>query len=106
METKLKTRCYYTEYVNHMIRFYMTCPDTLKTSGKRRADIENWCAVQAILHCMSDENKQKIFDIYKTHHNIQKAVPMYCGRTGTDESSTWMFLTKTISLIARRRGLA
>ena len=55
---KLKTRCYYTEYVNHMIRFYLTCPETLNMDGKRAADISNWLAVQSVMHHLSDESAQ------------------------------------------------
>lgn len=105
VERKIKTRCYYTEYVNHMIRFYITCPDTLKLNGKRKADMDNWIAVQAVLHGLSAENRQKVMDIYKLHFNLPKAVDMYCEQTGADKTATWIMLTKVLSLIARRRGL-
>lgn len=104
-QKKLKTRCYYTEYVNHMIRFYITCPDSIKTDGKRRSDIENWIAVQGVLHCLSDENREKVLDIYKTHYNLPKAVEMYCEKNGEDKQQIWVLLTKVSAMIARRRGL-
>ena len=102
---KLKTRCYYTEYVNHMIRFYITCPDSIKTDGKRRADIENWIAVQSVFHSLPDDDKEKVRTIYKLHYNVPKAVDMYCEKIGADKHHTWVLLTKVVSLIARRRGL-
>lgn len=104
-QRKLKTRCYYTEYVNHMIRFYITCPDSIKTDGKRRADIENWIAVQGVLHGLPDVEREKVLGIYKTHYNLPKAVDMYCEKTGEDKKQIWVFLTKVAALIARRRGL-
>ena len=56
-KSKLRTRCYYTDYVNHAIRFFLSTPETLKMDGKRRADIENWIAVQAVFHCLKDEDR-------------------------------------------------
>ena len=102
---KLKTRCYYTDYVNHMIRFYITCPESLKTAGKRKSDIDNWIAVQTVFHCLSDSNRDKVTKIYKTSYNLPKAVRMYCQETGDNEDNTWVLLTKVSAMIARRRGL-
>ena len=104
-ETKLKTRCYYTEYVNHMVRFYITCPDSIKTDGKRRCDIENWIAVQGVLHSLPEETREKVLTVYRTHYNLPKAVEMYCRETGADEQQIWILITKVTALIARRRGL-
>ena len=58
MAKDFRTRCYYTEYVNHMIRFYITCPDKLMTGGKRGADIANWIAVQDTLHAMNEDDRE------------------------------------------------
>lgn len=107
---KLKTRCYYTDYVNHMIRFYLTTPDTLMTAGKRKADVMNWMAVQAVFHCLSDNDKQVLTDIFNTHYRITEAVKIYCKKMGYDEdgpewNKIWVLMTKTSAAIAKRRGL-
>ena len=102
---KLKTRCYYTDYVNHAIRFYLTTPDTLKTEGKRKADIDNWIAVQAVFHCLSDDSRAIVEEIYKSSYRIPEGVQRYCIKTGTDPKKIWILITKTSAAIARRRGL-
>ena len=102
---KLKTRCYYTEYVNHMIRFYMTTPDTLTMEGRRNADIANWLAVQDVMRTIRPEDKEKVLKIYSLDYRIPKAVEMYCEETGADKTETWRVLTKVVSLIARKREL-
>lgn len=102
---KLKTRCYYTDYVNHAVRFYLTCPKTLLTEGKRKADIDNWMAVQAIFYRLSDTDKQVLTDVYKAHHRLSEGVRIYCEKTGTDERKLWILITKVSAAIARRRGL-
>ena len=102
---KLRTRCYYTEYVNHMVRFYLTCPDSLRMDGKKRADVENWIAVQGVIHGLPDDEREKVLDVDKTHYNLPKAVDLYCQRTGTDKHDLWVLLTRVASVIAKRRGL-
>lgn len=102
---KLKTRCYYTDYVNHAIRFYLSTPETLDMAGKRKADMENWIAVQSIFHILKPEQKQVLTDVYKMHHRLPEGVRMYCEKTGADEQKTWILITRVCAAIAKRRGL-
>lgn len=102
---KMKTRCYYTDYVNHAIRFYLSTPESLHMEGKRKADVDNWIAVQDIFRKLSPEDKQMLTEVYKAHYRISDGVRIYCQRTGADEHQVWVLLTKTCSAIAKRRGL-
>lgn len=102
---KLKTRCYYTDYVNHAVRFYLSTPDTLKLEGKRKADMDNWIAVQAVFHCLKDSDKQVLMEVYKLNHKLPEGVRMYCEKTGADPNKIWVLITKTSAAIAKRRGL-
>ena len=101
----IKTRCYYTDYVNHAIRFYLSTPDTLQMQGKRKADVENWIAVQAVFHFLTDEQRQVLTEVYKTHYRLTEGVRIYCEKTGTDEQQMWMMITKVTAAVAKRRGL-
>ena len=105
MDAKIKTRCYYTDYVNHMVRFYLSTPDTLQMDGKRKADIDNWIAVQDVWHRIGADDKQVLNEIFKAHHRLQEGVRIYCEKTGADPYKTWVLVTKTLSAIAKRRGL-
>ena len=106
MEKKsIKTRCYYSDYVNHMVRFYLSTPETLQMEGKRKSDIENWIAVQDVWRKLGTEEKEILETIYKAHHRLNEGVRMYCEKTGADNYKTWVLVTKTCSTIARRRGL-
>ena len=104
-ERKLKTRCYYTDFVNHMIRFYLSTPETLKMDGKRKADIDNWLAVQDIWRKLGTDDKAAMEAIYTLHYRVPEGVRMYCSQTGADTYKTWVLVTKTCSAIAKRRGL-
>ena len=102
---KQKTRYFYTDYVNHMIRFYLSTPEKLPLDGKKRADIENWVAAQAIIHELPDDKRQVLTDVYKTHFRLPEAVRIYCEKTGADPDEVWKLIIKTGAAIARRRGL-
>ena len=102
---KLKTRCYYTDYINHMIRFYLSTPNTLKMDGKRHADIENWLAVQDVWRKLNEDDKLTIEMIYSLHYRVPEGVRMYCEKTGADQNKIWVLITKTNAAIAKRRGL-
>ena len=104
-ERKMKTRCYYTDYVTHMIRFYLSTPETLHMEGKRKADIENWIAVQDVWRKLGTDDKNILEQIYKAHHRLAEGVRMYCENTGADNFKIWVLITKTCSSIAKRRGL-
>ena len=102
---KMKTRCYYTDYVNHAIRFYLSTPETLKLDGKRRADVENWMAVQAVFHCLKDDERTTIETIYRSNFRVNAGVKEYCEKNNASEIKIWTLITKTSAAIAKRRGL-
>lgn len=101
----IKTRCYYSDYVNHMIRFFLSTPDTLQMAGKRKPDVDNWLAVQSVWHKLSEDDKSTLTDIYKAHYKLPEGVRIYCSRTGADPKKIWVLVTKVCSSIAKRRGL-
>lgn len=104
-EKRLKTRCYYSDYVNHMIRFYLSTPETLPLGGKRRVDIENWIAVQDVWRKLSGTDRETLETIFKLHHRVSEGVRMYCEKEGADAYKIWVLITKTSAAIAKRRGL-
>lgn len=107
---RLKTRCYYTDYVNHAIRFYLSCPDTLQTAGKRKADLLNWMAVQSVFYRLKDDDKAMLKEIYLGHYRVTEGVRMYCDKRGyekgsNEENAIWIKITKVSAYIAKQRGL-
>lgn len=105
--TKLKTRCYYTDYVNHMIRFYLSTPDGINLRAREysSASIANWTSVQMVFHKMDPADAAMVRDVFGCGHFLPKAVETYCEKTGTDVDTVWKVLTKVSAKIARVRGL-
>lgn len=104
-EKKMRTRCYYTDYVNHMIRFFLSTPEQVQVQGKRKADIDNWISVQNVWHRLPDSDKQVLTTIFGLDHKVAEGVRKYCEQTGADVRKTWVLVTKTCATIAKVRGL-
>lgn len=107
---KMKTRCYYTDYVNHAIRFYLSTPETLHMEGKRKADMDNWIAVQSVFHMLKPEEKEVLTEVYNAHYRLPEGVRIYCKKMGYAEDGPewnriWVLITKVVAAIARKRGL-
>lgn len=100
-----KTRCYYTDYVNHAVRFYLSTPDTLRMEGKRKADIDNWLSVQDVWRKLNDDDRKLLETVYKLHYHLAEGVRMYCDKTGADSKPIWFLITRVSAQIARKRGL-
>lgn len=105
--TKLKVKCYYTDYVCHMIRFYLSTPDGINLQKRRytNASIANWIAVQMVFHRMEQTEAEMVKAVFECDHYLPKAVDAYCKKTGADADEVWRVLTKVNARIARAREL-
>ena len=107
IKTRMKTRCYYTDYVNHMIRFYLSTPNGLDLTKREysTASINNWTSVQLVFSHMRDDEIEMFRKVYEKDHFLPKAVDAYCAETGAVNDDVWRKLTKVTAKIARVRGL-
>ena len=107
VQKTIKTRCYYTDYVNHMIRFYLSTPDGISLQEKKysSASIENWIAVQTVFHRLEDTDKELVKGVHACGHYLPKAVDAYCQKTGANADDVWRVLTRVNAKIARVRDL-
>lgn len=107
IKTRMKTRCYYTDYVNHMIRFYLSTPNGLDLTKREytAASIKNWTSVQLVFSHMRDDEIEMFQKVYEKDHFLPKAVDAYCAETGAVNDDVWRKLTKVTAKIARVRGL-
>lgn len=105
--TKLKTRCYYTDYVQHMIRFYLSTPDGIDLREKQysSASITNWSAVQMVFHRLDPVDSDLVKKVFSLGHYLPKAVEDYCRLNNSDPDDVWKVITRVNAKIARVRGL-
>ena len=108
---KMKTKCYYTDYVNHMIRFYLSTPDGINLMQREytNASITNWSAVQMVFHRLDPIEADLIRKVFDCGHYLPKAVDDYCKKNGINpdegRDDIWKVLTRVNAKIARVRGL-
>ena len=105
--TKMKTRCYYTDYVNHMIRFYLSTPEglNLQDHDYSSCSVANWSAVQLVFRKISPQDADLVRNVFKRNHYLPKAVDDYCKETGADVDDIWRILSRINAKVARIRGL-
>ena len=104
-DKKVRTKYYFTDYVNHMIRFYLGSPDSLPLEGKTASSVANWCAVQRVLYKLPEPEQVIVRTVFAPGTPVPKAVKDYCKANGTDEQELWGFVTKLVYKIAKARGL-
>jgi hypothetical protein len=105
MGIQANPRYFYSEYVNHMIRFYLSCPESISLSGHSQADLSNWLAVQAIYADLSDDDKQLVKELYGTRRPYSEAVNEYAAAHKLKVNSVWQTVVRISNKIARQRGL-
>jgi len=105
MSKDRKTKYCFTEYVNHMIRFYLSTPNGLKLKDKSGASIANWMAVQRVLYKLPEEELEMVRKIYAAQKAVPVSVDQYCKDTGEDPEKVWAYIVKLNYKVARYRGL-
>lgn len=103
----IKTKTYYTDYVNHMIRFYLSTPEGIdfRKRNYSQASIDNWLAVQLVMRKTDEKDTEMVREVFGCGHYMPKAVDEYCKKTGAESDDVWKVLSKVNSKIARVRGL-
>lgn len=105
--TKIKVKCYYTDYVNHMIRFYLSTPEGLNLQERQysNASINNWSAVQLVFHRLDPVDTELVRAVFGMDHYLPRAVEGYCKKNNADPDEVWKVITRVNAKIARVRGL-
>ena len=107
----IKTKTYYTDYVNHAIRFYLSTPGGIDFCKRNYTDasVNNWLAVQLVFRKMDEKDIDMVKAVFKCGHYLPKAVDEYCKQNGLgteeEKDKVWMVLSKVNAKIARVRGL-
>ena len=95
----------YSEYVNHMIRFFLKTPDGLTVDGHTQADVTNWLAVQAVWCELTADEQALIREMYTSNRRYEDTVQEYADAHKISSKTIWKRLTDISFRIARKRGL-
>ena len=104
-EIKARTKRFYTEYVNHMVRFFLSTEESLDPKGKSGTDIENWVIVQSEFNLLSEDDKSAIRFIFKKDTNIVEQVQMWCELKDMEPDDAWAMVYRFTKKVARGKRL-
>ena len=105
-EKRVRFKRYYTDYVNHMVRFFLSTKEVLELDGKKRCDIENWVAVQSVYALLSDEDKSMIRVLFgNTEERFEVLVNTWSATKCVPVQDVWVKVQRFTKDIATRRGL-
>ena len=95
-------RTFYSDYVNHCLRFYARHP---KTNFHSTADKENWIACDNALKGFTDSERDMLLTIYREGDTIADNVYQMAKDKGIRQDSIWKLVNELERKVAKRRGL-
>lgn len=96
------SRAFYSEYVNHCLRFYARHPNP---KFKSTADKNNWAACDSAFKSFSDNDREMLLTIYREGDTIPDNVYQMAKSKGIKQDSVWKLINELERKVAKRRGL-
>ena len=95
-------RAFYSEYVNHCLRFYTRHPRPIFHS---EADKKNWNACENALKGYNDYEKAMLMIIYSEGDTIADNVYQLAKARNIKQDTIWKLVNELERKVAKRRGL-
>lgn len=97
------SKTFYSDYVNHCIRFYIRHPHPKYHSS---ADKENWLVCDKALNSFSDKDRHLLLAVYSTEgDNLADSVNQVSQDRNVRQETIWKVVNELERKIAKRRGL-
>ena len=95
---------YYSDYADHMLRFYCRYPD--KKSSWGAAEKQNWSVCHTVLHSLPEQDEKIIRQVYTTGtRGLSEAVNICAMRMGFSPSYAWKLIWEVRKAVAMGRKL-
>lgn len=95
-------RAFYSEYVNHCLRFYARHRNPKFNSA---ADKNNWLACKSALEGFTDSEREMLLTIYRGGDTVPDNVYQIAKEKGIKQDSVWKLVNELERKVAKRRGL-
>lgn len=95
-------RTFYSEYVNHCLRFYARHPNPVFHS---EVDKNNWLACEKALKKFSDENREMLLSIYSDGDTVPDKVYRISKEKKIKQDSIWKLINELERKVAKSRSL-
>lgn len=100
---KSTNRPYYTEYVNHILRFYVRHPKTVRF--RTNADKLNHRAAKKVFQRLSEPEVDILFDLYRRNDTMGDNVYEVAKTHRVSQVDIYTLITRVSNLIAKERVL-
>ncbi len=95
-------RSYYSDYVNHCLRFYARHPEP---TFKSVIDRQNWKCCQTVFDRFSESDRDIFYFVYNEGGTIAENVFDVSARTGIKQQTVWKLISELERQVAKERGL-
>lgn len=95
-------RTFYSEYVQHCMRFYVKHPSP---KFKSDADKQNWKACESALDGFTDKEQTLLIAVYTENDTIPDNVYKVSTENNVTQDALWSLLNKLERRVAKRRNL-
>lgn len=95
-------RTFYSEYVQHCMRFFVRHPSP---KFKSDADKQNWKACESALEGFTDEEKELLIAVYIENDTIPDNVYKVSTENNVKQDTLWKLINELERRVAKRRNL-
>lgn len=95
-------KTYYSDFVNHCLRFYARHPE-----AKFKSDTEkkNWLSCDSVLKDLSEADRKTLVAVYADGDTLSDCVFKQAKERGIKQDYIWKLISDIEHKIAKRRGL-
>lgn len=95
-------RTFYSDYVNHCLRFYARHP---QPTFKSDADKKNWISCDNAFKTFKDNEREMLITIYREGDTIPDNVYQMSKKLDLKQDTIWKLITELERKVAKKRGL-
>lgn len=95
-------RTFYSDYVNHCLRFYARHE---KPEFHSESDKKNWISCDNALKTFNDSDREMLITIYREGDTIPDNVYQMAKAKHIKQDTIWKLITELERKVAKRRGL-
>lgn len=96
-------KCFYTEYVNHCLRFYSRHPNL--TCYRSEVDKKNWLACDRALNSFEEKDKVMLIAIYNEGDSVMDNVNKTAKKLNINRNVIWKSINDLERKVAKYAGL-
>lgn len=101
-----KVKRYYSEYIRHCLRFYVSTMNIGKTPRFRTdVDRNNWMACHSVVKNLDDTTRKIVCELYDRGDTLSYKVYNLAAETNTQQDDIWNLIANLERTIAKKRGL-